>query len=686
MYSAYFGFSESPFENNLDQRFFYLSEGHKEVLAALLYFVREGKGFALVCGDVGTGKTMLINSLLDRLPPTVTAILISNADVSYASLLRYIAAKLRIPTGQGTSLELFDEVKETLTEARKRGRRLLLIIDEAHLLTNEALEGIRVLSNMETRREKLLQILLVGQYELSHKLDRFDMRQLRERININRFLSPMDPWESIEYVDHRLNRVGGSFDACFEPECARLIHKMTEGVPRRINLLCDHALLICQAEQVPKVTRETLKQAQEALRSDRVWAPRDRVDRKGRADRLLRGVLKAFAGFAVLALVATLAYRAAPDARIQRIIARIVPPQTAALAPDEAASSASPAPRPAAPKPAFDPAASGRESRGFDVAPSPPADPAPSRPKSAPVSHPAAEQQDRLRATDGAGSATPLVVRPPEIVERDAVDVRPPATESDGFTPVPPLSGDKRPAEKASGSDNRQASPVRADTPAPSPSSFPQHRFPAHDAVTAFTADGSAPQTLADPRTLETPPPDGPSDPPEPGPENRQVPSGLSDFEPEPPLISPPPQASDLISRNVEMQNVRKVRRGDTLMRIATELAPEDARATLQAILRLNPEITDMDRIYEGQVLRLPSPGASKRGAASADHGPHYAVYGTYQSLQALEPVMNRLARKGVRYLVVNAPSASGAFIHEVIVGGYETSRDLRRALDGLND
>jgi general secretion pathway protein A len=190
MYKTYFGFSESPFENTLDQRFLFLGEEHQEVLSALLYFVQTKKAFALVCGDVGTGKTMLLSSLLEQMPETVMPVLIANPYVGSQELLLYLANTLGIETtGAERVLELTDAVKSALLEAKSRDRHLILIIDEAHLLSNQALEEIRLLFNIETPDQKLLQILLVGQYELSQTLDRPEMRHLRQRINTNRFLS-----------------------------------------------------------------------------------------------------------------------------------------------------------------------------------------------------------------------------------------------------------------------------------------------------------------------------------------------------------------------------------------------------------------------------------------------------------------------------------------------------------------
>jgi general secretion pathway protein A len=289
MYNPYFGFSGSPFENTLDQRFLYLGEEHQEVLAALLYFIETKKGFALVCGDVGTGKTMLINSLLDQLPETVSPVLIANPFVSSQELLLYLAYALGIKaTGEEKVLELTDAVKTALLEAKGRDRHLILIIDEAHLLSDQALEEIRLLSNIETPDQKLLQILLVGQYELSHNLDRPEMRHLRQRLNVNRFLSHLDPAETIAYIDHRLHQVGSSFASVFEGNCRRLIFRLTRGVPRSLNRLCDNALLICMAEGRRQVNRRTLKQAHVALEADRLATSKGW---RARARGLLRKVL-----------------------------------------------------------------------------------------------------------------------------------------------------------------------------------------------------------------------------------------------------------------------------------------------------------------------------------------------------------------------------------------------------------
>ncbi len=275
MYNPNFGFSCSPFENTLDQRFLFFSECHEEVIAALLYFVKEKKSFALVCGDVGTGKTMIVHHLLGKLPASIKPILIPYPDVEYIEILRYIARVLNINAAGKGILDLTDEIKAALTKANLDGQQVVLIIDEAHILQVSSLEHIRLLSNIEVTENNLLQILLIGQNELSNKLHRSDMRQLRQRISVNRFLSPMSASETIEYIDHRLRVAGSSFDKRFESACKSLIYKMTGGVPRSINRLCDTALLVCMIEKVDKVTGAVLKKAHDALNSDAIMAPEE---------------------------------------------------------------------------------------------------------------------------------------------------------------------------------------------------------------------------------------------------------------------------------------------------------------------------------------------------------------------------------------------------------------------------
>jgi general secretion pathway protein A len=289
MYTSYFGFSTLPFENNIDQLFFFFGEDHYEILSSLYYFIKTNKSFAMVSGDVGTGKTMLINAFLKRLvPKSIKTIIISNPYLDSHEILLYIARVMNIAIDDKQHiLGITDKVKATLMDTNSLHRQLLLIVDEAHLLSDQILEEIRLLSNIEKDDKKLIQILLIGQYELSHKLDRPEMRQLRQRININRFLSPLNAGETVNYIDHRLKRVGSSFDSCFTSNCGSVMYKITGGVPRQINNICDNALLICVTEGRRKVSRKTLRKAEEALRTDLILTPQRLSGKRNRLKSLI---------------------------------------------------------------------------------------------------------------------------------------------------------------------------------------------------------------------------------------------------------------------------------------------------------------------------------------------------------------------------------------------------------------
>jgi general secretion pathway protein A len=322
MYNTYFGFSKSPFENNHNRNFLFLSEGHKEVLAALIYFINAKKAFAMVCGDVGTGKTMIIHCFLERLPKSVRPIVVSNPFVNSMDLLRYVAKALNLPDSQEGILELSDRVKQALAEARSRDEQVVLIVDEAHLLSDQSLEEIRLLSNLETPEQKLLQILLVGQHELSHTLGRPVMRPLRQRININRFLSPLSPSETAQYVDHRLKQVGSSFASCFEPRCEGLLYKMTGGVPRHLNQLCDNALLICMTENQRKINGKMLLRAAEALKTDVIFAPKRA---RPPLARVLKPLVPVLAAVAMIILGGMAGYSIFSTESLRQVYQRVLP-------------------------------------------------------------------------------------------------------------------------------------------------------------------------------------------------------------------------------------------------------------------------------------------------------------------------------------------------------------------------
>jgi type II secretory pathway predicted ATPase ExeA len=304
MYNAYFGFEQSPFDNTLDQRFLFLSQVHQEVLAALRNFAEVKNGFAVVCGEVGTGKTMMISSFVEKLPESVQPIIMLTPYVTSLDILIHIAKvlKIRIAKNDGV-LRLTEKVTKALTAAKLKEKSFVLIIDEAHLLSDQALTEIGLLSNLETSDQKLLPILLVGQDGLSHRLDSPEMRHLQRRITVKRFLAPLTPEETLQYVDYRLRQAGSSLASVFENKCRKLIFKMTQGYPPLINQLCDNSLLICMAEEMRKVNVKILKKAHEAWQTDLVFTPKSSKTLTYRVHKPNKSLMLAAGGLAVVALL-----------------------------------------------------------------------------------------------------------------------------------------------------------------------------------------------------------------------------------------------------------------------------------------------------------------------------------------------------------------------------------------------
>ncbi len=244
MYTRYFGLKESPFSLAPDPRYLFMSGRHQEALAHLIYGVTEGGGFVQLTGDVGTGKTMLIRALLERLPDNVDVALILYPILSVREFVCAICDELRVPYSRdGASLKvLIDALNGFLLENYAKGRRTVLVIDEAQNLNRDVLEQLRLLTNLETRQEKLLQILLVAQPELNNMLAQADLRQLAQRVTARYSLKALFPHETRDYINHRC-RVAGAKTPLFTGAALRAAHRFSDGVPRVINIICDRALL-----------------------------------------------------------------------------------------------------------------------------------------------------------------------------------------------------------------------------------------------------------------------------------------------------------------------------------------------------------------------------------------------------------------------------------------------------------
>jgi len=244
MYEFFYGLRENPFNVTPNPEYIYLGEIHREALAQLLYGVREKKGFIVITGEVGTGKTTLIHYLLDRLDSnghTKTAFLF-NPKLTVNDFLQYILKDLGVSVQGRRKGEYLHKLHRYLLDAYQRDERVILIVDEAQGLKPELLEEIRLLSNLETARSKLLQIILLGQPELDKTLSQPGFRQLRQRINLRYHLLPFSEKETKEYIEKRL-RVAGANRSIFTEKAIKEIYQKSGGIPRLINILCDNALL-----------------------------------------------------------------------------------------------------------------------------------------------------------------------------------------------------------------------------------------------------------------------------------------------------------------------------------------------------------------------------------------------------------------------------------------------------------
>ncbi|RPH51988.1 MAG: hypothetical protein EHM85_04440 [Desulfobacteraceae bacterium] len=241
-YIQYYGLSENPFDISPDPEFFFPSESHREILSSLLYVVKERKGFMLVVGEDGIGKTVLINRLIKFLDKNVTTVYFRQGNLTFEHMLKEILIKLKLPLGRIIKGTMLHQLNEYLIQNLVRGNNLILIIDEAQDISKDVMEELRLISNLETSTSKLLQIIFVGQPKTETKLNTRELRQLKQRIGTIGRITRLSPAESMEYIDHRLLNAGCNSDSVFSPDALALICKYAGGLPRKINILCHNAL------------------------------------------------------------------------------------------------------------------------------------------------------------------------------------------------------------------------------------------------------------------------------------------------------------------------------------------------------------------------------------------------------------------------------------------------------------
>jgi len=274
MYEQYYGFTEKPFSLTPDPKYLYRSQSHANAFELLQYAIERREGFVVVTGDIGTGKTTLCRALLEQIDQTTVTALILNPFLSEEDLLRRIlqdfgvVSRAEVKAGRLSGVskqELIDTLYDFLLGLIPLKASAVVIIDEAQNLPLHVLEQLRILSNLETDKEKLLQIILVGQLNLHGLLRRAELRQLDQRISIRYELKPLDRDAADAYVRHRLTIAGGSGSVGFMPQTLALVHKLSGGIPRLINLICDRALLAGFSVQANRITPDMVRHASRSL-------------------------------------------------------------------------------------------------------------------------------------------------------------------------------------------------------------------------------------------------------------------------------------------------------------------------------------------------------------------------------------------------------------------------------------
>ena len=262
MYTKFFGLTEKPFAITPDPRYLFMSEQHGEALAHLIYGVSESGGFIQLTGEVGTGKTTLVRTVLGRLPAEVDVALILNPQLTALEFLIVICEELSTPPPEdrNSAKSLVDTLNRHLLAAHARGRRTILLVDEAQNLSPDVLEQLRLLTNLETTKQKLLQIILIAQPELREILARDNLRQLAQRVTGRYHLEPLSREEASQYIDHRL-KVAGALGEVFDDVAKQEVFNLSGGVPRVINVICDRAMLGAYTRDTRKIGKRLVERA-----------------------------------------------------------------------------------------------------------------------------------------------------------------------------------------------------------------------------------------------------------------------------------------------------------------------------------------------------------------------------------------------------------------------------------------
>lgn len=267
MYLEYFGLREKPFSITADPAFLYLSPQHQEAMSHMLYGIQERKGFVEITGEVGTGKTTLCKAVLRQLESDTRTALILNSNLSELQLLQTMIQDFGMNPMKHDRFSLFNQLNQFLLEQAEEGKNIVVLIDEAQNLSTRLLEQIRMLSNLETDKDKLIQIVLIGQPQLRDKLNRPDLEQLKQRIAVRCIINPLKEADVANYVNHRV-RTAGNETISWTDSSIQRIHGLSKGIPRMINQICDRCLLAGYIYKSHEITPEIVERSYKELRGD----------------------------------------------------------------------------------------------------------------------------------------------------------------------------------------------------------------------------------------------------------------------------------------------------------------------------------------------------------------------------------------------------------------------------------